>query len=358
MHHSRRHALHCNAVQADVRQVADRPDLTEYIASGSLLSLCGLDEATVLGNIDEWLRLGDFISNYLGFPTREKLDAIQRMRVYQYYLPVYFWCCQQMEQHRQKGIQQPLVIGMQAPQGCGKTTLVDILERLFTHVGIRAASVSIDDFYLTFADQQQLAKDNATNRLLQVRGNAGTHDLQLGTDILAALKSASSQGSQVSVPRYDKSQNGGRGDRADTSTWPSVQGPLDIILFEGWMLGFRPSSDVQEIDGDLVSINEKLREYEAAWDAWVDAWLVVKVGAPDWVYKWRLQAEHAMLAAGKPGMSDEQVADFVDRYMPAYKAYLPSMYAEGPTTAKTGHLLMLEIDQNRGLTAEQPACPL
>ncbi len=43
-------------------------------------------------------------------------------------------------------------------QGCGKTTLVDILERLFTHVGIRAASVSIDDFYLTFADQQQLAK--------------------------------------------------------------------------------------------------------------------------------------------------------------------------------------------------------
>ncbi len=80
-----------------------------------------------------------------------------------------------------------------------------------------------------------------------MRGNAGTHDLQLGTDTLAALKSASSQGSQVSVPRYDKSQNGGRGDRADTSTWPSVQGPLDIILFEGWMLGFRPSSDVQEV---------------------------------------------------------------------------------------------------------------
>lgn len=53
-----------------------------------------------------------------------------------------------------------------------------------------------------------------------------------------------------------------------------------------------------------------------------------------------------------------QVADFVDRYMPAYKVYLPSMYAQGPTTGKAGHLLMLEIDENRGLTAQQPACPL
>ena len=35
---------------------------------------------------------------------------------------------------------------------------MEILEDLFIDVGIRAASVSIDDFYLTFADQQQLAK--------------------------------------------------------------------------------------------------------------------------------------------------------------------------------------------------------
>lgn len=35
---------------------------------------------------------------------------------------------------------------------------MEVLEDLFVHVGIRAAAVSIDDFYLTFADQQQLAK--------------------------------------------------------------------------------------------------------------------------------------------------------------------------------------------------------
>ena len=43
-------------------------------------------------------------------------------------------------------------------QGCGKTTLVEELEALFEHEGVRTASVSIDDFYLTFADQQALAR--------------------------------------------------------------------------------------------------------------------------------------------------------------------------------------------------------
>ena len=32
----------------------------------------------------------------------------------------------------------------------------------------------------------------------------------------------------------------GRGDRADPSSWPEIQGHLDVVLFEGWMLGFAP----------------------------------------------------------------------------------------------------------------------
>ena len=61
------------------------------------------------------------------------------------------------------------------------------------------------------------------------------------------------------------------------------------------------------MDADLAAINEKLHAYKAAWDSFVDAWLVVKVSNPQWVYAWRLQAEHAMLATGKPGMTDDQV---------------------------------------------------
>ena len=49
-----------------------------------------------------------------------------------------------------------------------------------------------------------------------------------------------------------------------------------------------------------------------------------------------------------------QVTDFVDRYMPAYHAYLPGMYARGPTTARSGHVLVVQINEARSLTAEQP----
>ncbi len=76
----------------------------------------------------------------------------------------------------------------------------------------------------------------------------------------------------------------------------------------------------------LAEVNERLRAYDA-WHSLMDAWVVLAVEDPEFVYRWRLQAEHAMAAKGRPGMSDAQVADFVSRYMPAYKAFLPALYS-------------------------------
>ncbi|KAJ7519433.1 hypothetical protein O6H91_20G038100 [Diphasiastrum complanatum] len=70
-----------------------------------------------------------------------------------------------------------LVAELSTPQGCGKTTLVDALECLFNATGCRAASVSIDDFYMTAADQEKRAAENVGNALLEFRGNGVTHDL-------------------------------------------------------------------------------------------------------------------------------------------------------------------------------------
>ena len=55
-------------------------------------------------------------------------------------------------------------------QGCGKTTLTEYMQILFESAGLNCLSISLDDFYLTGQEQDQLAKTNP-NSLLQYRGN-------------------------------------------------------------------------------------------------------------------------------------------------------------------------------------------
>ena len=105
---------------------------------------------------------------------------------------------------------------------------------------------------------------------------------------------------------------------------------------------------------DIDAINKHLKKYPAAIDNFIDVWMVVKVGDPKYVYEWRLEAEQKSKAAGKSGMTDEQVADFVDRYMPGYVHYLPGLYSQGPTTKQSGKVLTIQIDKTRQLTKQQP----
>ncbi len=55
-----------------------------------------------------------------------------------------------------------------------------------------------------------------------------------------------------------------------------------------------------------------------------------------------------------PPSMPPQVAAFVDRFMPAYRCYLPGLYGQGPTTARSGHLLVVEVDEGREPVAQQP----
>ncbi|KAG4945015.1 hypothetical protein JHK87_041022 [Glycine soja] len=141
----------------------------------------------------------------------------------------------------------------------------------------------------------------------------------------------------------------GRGDRADPSRWPEVEGPMTVVLFEGWMLGFKPLpvEAVKVVDPQLETVNKNLEAYYDAWDKYIKSWIVIKIKDPNCVFQWRLQAEIAMREAGNPGMTDDEVRDFVSRYLPAYYAYLPTLYSEGPNGSDPQHLLTIEIDEGR-----------
>ncbi|TYJ33921.1 hypothetical protein E1A91_A05G134900v1 [Gossypium mustelinum] len=333
-------------------EVASVEDLFEFICSGPLVDKMGLTQEKVAESIDKWLFYGSKLCRLFQLDELY-LTTPQKARFYHYYIPVFVWCEDQISQHASKfkdGEEiPPLVIGFSAPQGCGKTTLVFALDYLFRITGRNSATLSIDDFYLTAEGQAELREQNPGNTLLELRGNAGSHDLPFSVETLTALTKLTKEGMKMKLPRYDKSAYGGRGDRADSSTWPEVEGPLTVVLYEGWMLGFKPLANevVKAVDPQLERVNKNLEAYYDAWDKFIKAWIVIKIQDPSCVYQWRLQAEIAMRQAGKPGMSDEEVKDFVSRYLPAYKAYLPTLYSEGPNGSHPNHLLLIEIDEAR-----------
>ncbi|KAE8682406.1 D-glycerate 3-kinase [Hibiscus syriacus] len=333
-------------------EVASVEDLFGFICAGPLVDKVGLTQEKVAESIDKWLFYGSKLCRL--FQVNELyLTTPQKARFYHYYIPVFIWCEDQISQHASKfkdGEEiPPLVIGFSAPQGCGKTTLVFALDYLFRITGRKSATLSIDDFYLTAEGQAKLREENPGNALLELRGNAGSHDLPFSVETLTAVTKLTKEGMKMKLPRYDKSAYSGRGDRADSSMWPEVEGPLTVALYEGWMLGFKPlpTEVVKAVDPQLEIINKNLEAYYDAWDKFIQAWIVIKIQDPSCVYQWRLQAEIAMRQAGKPGMTDEEVEDFVSRYLPAYKAYLPTLYSEGPNGSDPNHLLVIEIDEGR-----------
>ncbi|KAG8055835.1 hypothetical protein GUJ93_ZPchr0001g32579 [Zizania palustris] len=327
-------------------------DLYEFICSGPLVDRIGYTKEKIAESIDRWLLCGAQVARL--FRLNElNLSQAEKARIYHFYIPVFLWCEDQVTEHRAKYNEgdeiPPLVIGVSAPQGSGKTTLVFALDYLFRISGRNSATLSIDDFYLTAAEQAKLRESNPGNALLEFRGNAGSHDLPFSVETLESLIKLTKEGMKMKLPRYNKSAFGGRGDRDDPSAWPEVEGPLEVVLFEGWMLGFKPLANdvVKAVDPQLEVVNKNLEAYYDAWDRFIESWIVIKIKEPNCVYQWRLQAEIAMRADGKPGMSDEEVMDFVSRYLPAYHAYLPTLYKEGPSGSKQEHLLVIDIDEER-----------
>jgi D-glycerate 3-kinase len=211
------------------------------------------------------------------------------------------------------------MVGLQAPQGGGKTTLVTHLLACLTDLGLAGAAVSIDDFYLPREAQLRLAADHPGNPYLEHRGYPGTHDVALGEATLDRLRRIA-PGEVQRVPVYDKSKHAGRGDRLPEAEWRRVNGPLDVVFIEGWMLGFTPVAEDALEDAWLVEPNRALAAYDR-WHRHLDSFVALRALDPTYVLRWRVEAEEAMRATGKAGLSRADIEDYVRRFLPAYRTY-------------------------------------
>lgn len=244
----------------------------------------------------------------------------------------------------------PSLVGISGAQGAGKSTLAQLLRcALEQAFGLQAAVLSLDDFYLTRAERDALARD--VHPLFRWRGVPGTHDLLLANRTLDALKAAKSP---VQLPRFDKATD----DRADAARWPTVH-RADILLLEGWCLGATPVPP-REL---LHPLNAREREEDSAgtWRGLVNAELhgpyreffarldtLVFLRAPNFecVCKWREQQE-AMLrdqVGIQPGlraglMTDAEISQFVA----LFERITRSMLRDTPAIADA----VLQLDAGR-----------
>jgi len=211
------------------------------------------------------------------------------------------------------------VLAISGLQGSGKSTLAAQVVGLAQQRGLRAAAVSIDDFYLTRAQRQRLARQ--VHPLLLTRGPPGTHDLPLAHATLEAITARQ----PVALPRFDKLAD----ERVPEAQWPQCHEPLDLLVFEGWFLGTpaQPEADLQpplnalERDADADGrwrqwCNQALAaHYPALWQRCDRLWFLQP---PTFavVPRWRWQQEQNLQAAQpeRSSMSRAQLERFVQYY--------------------------------------------
>jgi D-glycerate 3-kinase len=263
----------------------------------------------------------------------ERLPADYRAVVDDYWRPL----AEKIASHAEA--KRPLVVGINGAQGSGKTTLCKFLEPLLAERGLRAVILSLDDLYLSRAERALAAADH--HPLFATRGVPGTHDVERGMAILDRLLA----GKSVELPVFDKAL-----DEPSAET-RHVEGPVDIVLFEGWCVGAAPqtAADVREPvnalerdeDPDGIwrrEVNRRLATDYAELFGRIDLLVVLKVPDFESVRAHR-RVQEKRLGWGPAVMGEAAL----DRFLAHYQRLTEHMFREMPARAD----ILVEIGRDQ-----------
>ena len=250
----------------------------------------------------------------------------------------------------------PFLLGINGAQGTGKSTLAEYLSLAVGESGKHNVAVlSIDDFYLTRAERNTLAEQ--VHPLLAVRGVPGTHDVPMLRDCLDRLRKLRA-GDRCRLPRFDKATD----DRAPESSWPEIEGPVDLVILEGWCVGSVAEPDAAL--GTPVNTLEETKDPDGRWRRYVngrlasdyaavfaslDALVFLQAPGFDAILRWRIEQERKLAATTMPHapgiMSDDQVRDFI--------RYFERITRNNLETVRSNADIVLELDEYHNCVASQ-----
>ena len=235
-------------------------------------------------------------NDYFKFLKREKIYKKSMLKhikhLKEIYIPIAFWINKKFEIKN-----KTLVIGLSAGQGSGKTTVASIL-RIILKVFFKrnVFVISIDDFYKTLRERNQMAKKK--HPLFITRGVPGTHDTHLIKNFFISLKRRKFK--KTILPKFDKSLD----DRLKINKWYIIKKKPEIVILEGWCVGakaenissLRKPINILEKNEDqnLVwrkFVNKKLeKEYKNIFSM-IDYYMYMKIPNFRMVLKWRMLQE-------------------------------------------------------------------
>ncbi|MBQ1783479.1 MAG: kinase [Gammaproteobacteria bacterium] len=208
------------------------------------------------------------------------------------------------------------LIGVQGAQGAGKTTRCKLWADTLKGRGITALVLALDDFYLSYQVRQQLAA--SVHPLMASRGVPGSHDI---ARIHQCIDQLQHDLWPLSLPSFDK----GRDDR---SADRRIDGPVRLVLLEGWCVGVPAEPDLalaqplnhleaeEDSDGRWRRyINQQLAgPYTQLWQR-LDGLISLEIPGFEWVARWRGQQEQALRQQHPPqGMDEAALARFIAHF--------------------------------------------
>lgn len=294
------------------------------------------------------------------FITQERLPPAFAATAHDYYLPLSDYIAK-----RRRSSPGTLVVGVNGAQGTGKSTLSLLLKQLLQAQQLECVVISIDDLYRTREERLSLSEE--VHPLLKTRGVPGTHDLNLGLDLIAALKAAT-RDTLIPIPHFDKAQD----ERSPSQYWQVHSGTVDVIVLEGWCVGARPSM----LTGTPINELERSHDADGTWRRYVETQLIdyqrlftqldvlvmLKAPSMECIIAWRTLQEEKLIAkveaaaqasnspteAGAPNkgiMNESELLWFIMHYERLTRSMLETMpqYAD----------VLLNLDEEHRIVAAQ-----